>query len=457
VRRRPTVLFAATAAAVLILLTGCEDGANATARTGTTGVTATATIAPTSLSEAGASPDASATSTATEAPRGGSRDSQAVATTDVARALRHIEYLAVTIGSRPAGSEQEREAAAYIAGVLEEAGYQVHLEEFQFDSQVDESTLTIPGAAPLAAIAMQAEDRLEAAGVAVFGGFGRDDDLANVAIDGRVVVYDRGIVTFRDKVIAAEAAGAVAVVVVNDRDGLFRGSLGDYRASIPVLGVSGADREAVMAAIGGPITVSVIAGTQTQVSQNVVASATGGQCEAYLGAHYDSVPQGPGANDNASGVAVVLEIARLHRREGLCVIAFGAEEVGLFGSRDYVAQHLAGSAAFMLNVDMAGRDDGAVVVGNNDLTEAILNAIADAGVASTLRPGTFPPFASSDHVSFEAVGVPAVTFNSGNDSAIHTADDAIDRIEEDALAMFLESVDAALGVLLPEREPAGVR
>lgn len=443
---RLTVLAAVGA---VVLLVGCASDVSATA-------------APTASSTASASAEAGTTipgaspASPSASPADASGDQQTPAP-DTARVLEHVEYLASTIGSRPAGSAQEREAAEYIAGVLDAAGYDARLEEFQFDAVIDESDVTLPDGSILTAVAMQTGAPLEATGLAVFGGLGSAGDLAGVEIAGHVVVYERGTVTFRDKVVAAEAAGAVGVIVINERDGLFRGSLGDYQTSIPVVGVAGEDRDAVLAALGESITVTAIAGTQSQTSQNVVASVDGGGCEGYLGAHYDSVAQGPGANDNASGIAVVLEIARLHRRDGLCIIAFGAEELGLFGSRDYVARHLAGSATFMLNIDMAGRLDDPIIVGDSALTSTILDAIADGGAPSAFRRGVFPPFASSDHVSFQAVGLPSVTFSSGDDTAIHTPEDTLDRIEEDALSMFLDSVGAALGVLLPERQPAGIR
>jgi phosphotransferase system enzyme I (PtsI) len=61
-----------------------------------------------------------------------------------------------------------------------------------------------------------------------------------------------------------------------------------------------------------------------------VVGRRGSECRAYIGGHYDSVPAGPGANDNASGTATMLELARVRPTDGLCVVAFGAEEVGLF-------------------------------------------------------------------------------------------------------------------------------
>lgn len=399
--------------------------------------------------------------TASSAPReGGSSDGQepsadggaptsADTEPETDRAMEHIRHLAVEIGARPAGTEAEREAARYIADQLTEAGYETDLEEFTFESERDDSVVTLPDGTPLRALAMGGSPSTEASGTTVHGGLGGPEDLAGADLDGHVVIFDRGIVTFGDKARAAEAAGAIAVVVVNDEPGLFRGSLGDgVTSSIPVVGVASEDAQALEEAIGERITVTAEAGRQTFTSQNVVASL-GGECRAYLGGHYDSVTVSPGANDNASGTAVVLEIARVNPVDGLCIVLFGAEELGLFGSQNYVAEHLAGAGRFMLNVDMAGRLDGPAVIGDSQLTQSILATIEATG-SSEFSAGQFPPFASSDHVSFESVGVPAVTFNSGNDDAIHTAQDTIERIEEEAVTAFLHAIDTALDALVEE-------
>lgn len=437
-----------------------EDAPDST--TGTTAGTPAATATDATADGTASAPPSDTTPAAAEASGAAGVAAAAPALTpppepEVARAMDHIRHLSVEIGERPAGSEEEREAASYIADQLTEAGWDAEIEEFTFASQQDHSAVTTPDGDALRALAIAGSPSGEASGTAVHGGLGRPEDLAGADLDGKVVIFDRGVVTFGDKARAAEAGGAVAVIVVNDEPGLFRGALGDVTVSIPVVGVAAEDHEALEDAIGRRVTVLSDAGMDDVTSQNVVAKIGNGECRAYLGAHYDSVAVSPGANDNASGTAVVLEVARTNPVEGLCVVLFGAEELGLYGSQNYVADHLAGTGRFMINVDMAGRLDGPNIVGDAALTDAILDGIEDAGVDSPLRPGSFPPFASSDHVSFEAVGVPAVTFNSGEDAAIHTADDTIDRIQEDAVAMFLGSVDAALDALVEEHADALAR
>ena len=439
--RAPRALAAVATVVVLASALGCSGESAVEARTAADSATTTAV---TETSASGTTDSASNTAADT--------------TLNATRALATIEHLSVEIGPRPAGSEAERRAAEYIADQLTTAGYDASIEPFTFQAAKDDSMVTLPDGSVVAALAMEGSANAEVSGTVVHAGLGRPEDLAGADLEGNVVVFDRGIVTFADKAQAAVAGGAIAVVVVNDEPGLFLGSLGDGAGSaIPVVAVSGDHAAAFEAAVGRRITVSADAGMETITSQNVVGRI-GGDCHAYLGAHYDSVPVSPGANDNASGVAVVLEVARTNPIRGLCVILFGAEELGLYGSQNYVAEHLAGTARFMLNIDMAGILDSPIIVGDRQLTQSILDGIKAAGVTSPLKPGRFPPYASSDHVSFESVGVPSVTFNAGDDNArIHTAGDTFDRIEESTLTAFLDSVDAALDALVEQHADALAR
>lgn len=181
-------------------------------------------------------------------------------------------------------------------------------------------------------------------------------------------------------------------------------------------------------------------------SQNVVGRR-GATCRAYIGSHYDSVPEGPGANDNASGTASMLEIARVRATDGLCAIAFGSEEIGMNGSQAFVRDHSPKRAAFMVNFDMMGRIERPIVVGDRDLTQRIMGIIKQLP-NQPLKPGVFPPFASSDHVSFSSVGVPAVTITAGDDDNMHTPKDNADGIQKADLQTMLNLGDTAVGGLL---------
>jgi Zn-dependent M28 family amino/carboxypeptidase len=169
-------------------------------------------------------------------------------------------------------------------------------------------------------------------------------DYDHLPVSGAVVLVDRGSCPFSQKQAAAVQRGAVAMIVadnvVEERMG---GTLGENTdVKIPVVSVTKPDG-AQLRGMSGPATVKLKAETKTVRARNVIAQTkTGSTSDVVMaGAHLDSVPEGPGINDNGSGVAAVLETALqlgssppVHNavRFGF----WGAEELGLIGSRKYV-------------------------------------------------------------------------------------------------------------------------
>jgi len=441
-RHSPGLILAPLAAITLLLAAACTstDGATLAPEAPAPTTEAAATASPTST-EAPATATADTTRTA---PRAIGVDSP-----EVDRVLAHLDELAATIGSRPAGSEEERQAATYIAGVLEAAGYDTTIEPFQVTTRVDGSTLSVETAGgeeiAVRPFMMNGSAAAEAAGAMVYGGLGGPEDLAGLNVEGHVLLLDRGILSFGEKTRNAELAGAVAVVIANNEAGPYGGNLGSRSATIPVVSISREEGELLRPLAGTDASVTVRAAIdRVEAESRNVVGRSGDVCRFYIGAHYDSVPAGPGANDNASGTALMLELARTHRTEGLCVIAFGAEEIGLFGSQDYVATNDLSDARFMLNFDMAGRLDDALIIGDAALTDVLVTSLEGLPI----RAGQFPPFASSDHATFLNAGVPAVTITSGDDPQIHTSRDDINNVSRASLATMLEIATISLNTAL---------
>ena len=380
------------------------------------------------------------------------------------RALAHVRVLAGDIGVRAAGTPGERRAAEYIRAQLQAAGYTVTLEPFTVDVPRDESRVLgvpdvpdVPGG--VEALAMAGSPDGEASGRLVQVGLGRAEDMASLNLRGAIAFADRGVIAFREKAVNAQRAGAIALLVANNQPGRFRGTIADgpERLTIPVVGVTSEDAALIDEALGRgtPVTVRALRKSEPYQSQNVVArpsASAGDRCTAYVGAHYDSVPQGPGANDNASGTASMLELARTHRAPGLCYLAFGAEEVGLVGSKAFVEAHAVGGERFMVNLDMMGKVRGPEVITEPDHPASVAlaqRASTTAGTSGTSLPrGSFGPFASSDHASFVDAGVPAITFYSGSDEHIHTAQDTIENVALEDLRVMLRAASAVLRELL---------
>jgi hypothetical protein len=173
-----------------------------------------------------------------------------------------------------------------------------------------------------------------------------------------------------------------------------------------------------------------------------------------LGAHWDHLGASDGdtyvgADDNASGTAVVVALARAFAaaggtRRALVFVLFGAEELGLIGSGHYVRHAtlpLAQTIA-MLNFDMVGRmRDDTLTIGGVDSGDRLRAATADAaravGVHPELRGG---PFSPSDHSRFYAAGTPVLFFHTGSHPDYHRPSDTADKLNLDGMARV-----AALG------------
>lgn len=188
----------------------------------------------------------------------------------------------------------------------------------------------------------------------------------------------------------------------------------------------------------------VPSGTGSYTSANVAATKPGLDGHygtIYLGAHYDSVPAGPGANDNASGTAVLLELARLladqELKPTLVFIAFGAEEVGLRGSAAFVRQLTPlqrVTALGMLNMDCVGYGTRQIIATSPGAKAELVERTASIARSLGLEVEVGPNRGNSDHAPFASAGIPAA-FVATRDAQIlcgpyyHKPTDTVDTLD----------------------------
>ncbi|MBK6317084.1 MAG: DUF4910 domain-containing protein [Blastocatellia bacterium] len=208
-------------------------------------------------------------------------------------------------------------------------------------------------------------------------------------------------------------------------------------------------------------------------AQNVVAELRGTTRpdELYIVCgHYDSISEqattlAPGAEDNASGAAGVLELARvlssMPPQATVRFIAFSGEEAGLYGSWDYVRRAVSNGESrrvrAVINMDMIGfsRDDDLdVLLETSTVGGDLVDVLAEAATAVTdLRVVTsFYPF-GSDHVPFLDANIPTVLTIENDWSAYrdyHTSRDVIENVRVDMGGQILRMNAAALGLLAGE-------
>ncbi|GFE71908.1 M28 family metallopeptidase [Chroococcus sp. FPU101] len=210
-------------------------------------------------------------------------------------------------------------------------------------------------------------------------------------------------------------------------------------------------------------------------SLNVIAQKQGKGTDnrelVILTAHLDSInhddePLGisPGADDNGSGSAGVIEIAKVlknyEHQHDLCLVLFGGEEQGLFGSQQYVrdlTQAERSRIKAVINMDMIGSLNTAtptVMLEGARLSQAVIDGLAySAEIYTGLTVQTsLNPFAS-DHVPFINAGLPAVLTIEGADSAnnaIHSANDTLTLLNDQLMLEILRMNVAFMASLLNE-------
>jgi aminopeptidase YwaD len=210
---------------------------------------------------------------------------------------------------------------------------------------------------------------------------------------------------------------------------------------------------------------------------NVAAYLPGSTREyVILGAHYDHLGLGgqyslapamtgrvhPGADDNASGTAGLIELARWFanqpkQRRGILFIAFAGEEEGLLGSAWWVAHPelpLDGAVA-MINMDMIGRVRNQKLYIGGSGTGTGLRALLEKIAANYPLAADFsegPESASSDHASFWMKHVPALSFFSGLHSDYHKPTDTWDKIDVPDAVRVLQLVAEVTDALRTQAE-----
>ncbi|MDQ4128480.1 MAG: M20/M25/M40 family metallo-hydrolase [Actinomycetota bacterium] len=407
-------------------------------------------------------------------------------------------------GNRAAGTSGYDASAAYVARELREAGYEVTVQPFElpFFEEVEPARLerrdqAVSGYTRGVDFAlMEYSGSGDATGRVRPVDAGPDASTSGCEAkdfaqfpEGSIALLRRGECSFRRKAGNAEEGGALAALIFNDggprRTGVLRGTLGGPGVGIPVLGTTSEVGEELLAAArnkGAEVHIAVRTVSRTRETSNVIAELSGGEDGRTLvvGAHLDSVPQGPGINDNGSGSATVLEIALQMSRLGIepknrvRFALWGAEELGLLGSRHYVAglteDEISEISAY-LNFDMVGSPNFVrSVYEGPDATEEVFTDYFDSRNIGVEVDSSLD--GRSDHGPFAAEGIPTGGLFSGaegiktrreaasfggeagaaHDPCYHRACDDLDNLNEKVLNQFSDAAAHAT-ISLANRPP----
>lgn len=429
----------------------------------------------------------------------------AVSAENVTEHLEALQAIAdANGGNRAAGSPGHVASAEYVEEQLRAAGYDPVRQPFSYEQFVENSssleqvtptptvyvdqsdfdTMDYSGSGDVTAVVTAVDinltgDRASTSGCEAV-------DFAGFAA-GNIALIQRGTCSFREKVDNAAAAGAAGIIIFNqgnvipgdDRVGLLFGTLATPQAAIPAMGTTFALGESLAGIAGLTMRMQVDATVQTIDTFNVLADTAGRTDRTVVvGGHLDSVSEGPGINDNGTGIASILETAIQMAEQDAPVnrvrFAFwSGEEDGLVGSDYYVSQLTKKELkdhALNLNFDMVGSPNFARFVydgdgsafgttgpnGSANIEQVFLDYFASQGLVT--EPTAFD--GRSDYFGFINNGIPAGGLFTGAegiksaeqvdlyggtageafDPCYHQACDTIDNVNADVLEQMADAI-----------------
>ena len=436
--------------------------------------TATATKAPPSTQAPTVAPTPSPTAAPTEAPESPEPTASPPADPAAQEVFQLLTELVHELGHREGGTDEEHRAAELLKARFDALGYSAELESFAFE-HFDLAGFA-SGNRELATVAVQSPMQTVLPGIPISttpNGSANSGPLTPVELidgtapaagelDGKIAFIQHDELPLGDSAVIqgiqnqvnqVAQAGAVAAVITSTRMD-FQG----YRpliaapSPIPALIVPPDVGNLVAGQLASTeVVVSVNIQTSELKSSNVIAELKGeGDDVVIVGAHYDVVPQTEsGPNDNTSGIAMVLSLAKALKGESLPFtvrfILFGAEELGLYGSIHHVSslgeEELA-QLRGMLNFDVVATGPFIAAVGHPELVGFAEGTGAGLGV--DVQAGQLPPGASSDHQPFEHAGVPVLMLYAPDVSRIHSPNDLLEFVQPERLGDALLVSEAML-------------
>ena len=426
-----------------------------------------------------------------------------------------LDVLTTQYSPREIGSDHEMETALSLQGRLSTSGYETSLQEFgdsytfrssymfhtdtPLESGVDEAILE-----PIRPLLSHGPSFRPPAGF-VTGiltpvGDTSQMDIPERGLAGRIALIVPGAKSSDETLRRVTRAGAIGAIIIVDmedteaEDDITVPTTKDMDPFstppdpriITVVSIGRGKGNALMELIErGEVTASIRVDVMKRPLWNVVAHMGGTEetdRSVILGAHYDTAANTQGANDNGSGVAALMTVARhIAERDhpfDVRIVLFGAEEEGLFGSRYYVdnmSQQEIDSTIAMLNFDALGSGTTLHVTGDYELTSKARKLGTDLGAPVLLQGGgpatsDHSPFeardlgmdlgapillqggglSTSDHSPFEDAGITTMFISSNDISRINSPEDTIEHINPDLLGYAAEIGIAILDSLADE-------
>jgi hypothetical protein len=388
-----------------------------------------------------------------------------------------LRKLVEGIGVRLAGSEGEAAAVAFLGEQLGRTGAAVKVESFPMrERRVESEELEVrlggkwerfPGS--LFSNTPGTDGRWREAPLEFFEAPAEYNRRDLSHLRGKAVVHLGCHIESREhyrRLMAAEPAFLLFVDIrypgaVPLADGMFP-AYTDALGAVPTVNVAYQDAWRWKLEGAEAARLRVLGGMRDGTSQNVIAEfpgTDGGAEVLFVGGHHDTQAASPGADDNGTGTAAVLELARLlgklaPPRRTVRLVSFGAEEQLSVGSAEYVRRHraeLSRHGRFLLNFDSFGSHLGwleLIANGPAAMADWLLGRYEHHGLYAAVTTKIMP---YADHFPFVAAGVPAVSILRSNCTAgrffHHRPDDDLSRISIGLIARVLDASLEALAEL----------
>jgi Zn-dependent M28 family amino/carboxypeptidase len=379
-----------------------------------------------------------------------SYDEEALTRFDVQKVLESDRYLAVDIGPRVTGTPQEQAAAEYFGAKLASYGYSVSYQHWAAGSTKNVATVTSPNrdlfgdpgqtlGGPIWQMSRSTSAKITGDAEAVEGDViyaGNGQTAANFPPDtaGKIVMmdYSSSSSTRNNAVVNAVSRGAIAVILVQTGTNSAPPnafSLTTSQPNIPVVGGGRAHGDWIKQLIAeGPLTLRIATfsytspqGTNVVAVRHAVNDPTGAAAPIIMvGGHIDGVLGAPAAHDNGTGPSTAVEIGRVLAQYALDkevrIVGYGGEEIGMYGSRAYVASLTPEERARFVgawDLDMEGTPYTPAefwALTPNGQSNFVVQSAYDSAARMGFTDMHNCRLGQSDHQSFYDAGIPASLF-----------------------------------------------
>jgi len=389
------------------------------------------------------------------------------------RLWAHVSVLCEEIGPRLSGTPADERTVEYISRHFRRCGTKVEVQDFPCPGWSHKATeltlLATGGPEPLPAFAQTFTEACDVEAELVGVSTRSELELAP-DLEGKVLMLSGeaadGLAADRNStLLSAEGRRPSAVIVIGNRETVSTKLIRDPFLRVPAAAVSHSVGLKLRENEGKRVRLQLRARHYDSVGHNVIGRIPGeGKGHIAVAAHYDTAADSPGATDNASGTAVILELCQLFatrdkRKLGLDFIAYGAEEYGRhggnlggnLGSVEYVRRHPVETKAARAVVE-------ADCIGTVNVPPKVRvmgwSAHQRKGILGVLRQ--FPqcivdvrPETEVPRTAFNLPGVPVLAFvNDYGKLPIHTAQDSIDLMSPDEMAFSAQVIAVVVDYLL---------